>query len=245
MLGGMGPAATADFLARLARLTPATRDQDHVATLVYSDPSTPDRSDALVGRGPSPLPAMIRGVEFLSRAGCALIAIPCNTAHHWYDELAERSAVPVLHIVEAAVHRLRGYPDVRTVGLLSTDGTVRAGIYHDPLRRRGVTVLDLSDRGEASPVMRGIRALKAGKRDDARRELCAAGHQLAERGAQLLLVACTDVSAALPDVDSIAGRPLLDAADCLALASLDRLRSHHRPGRSEARDAPAHPPARR
>jgi aspartate racemase len=229
VLGGMGPVATADFLLRLARLTPAGRDQDHVPTIVYSDPQTPDRSDAILGVGPSPLPALRRGVEFLSRAGCALIAIPCNTAHYWYDELVARSAVPILHIADAAAGELTGAGG-RTVGILATDGTIRAGIYQTRLAACGLAAIDLTDLGgpdgEPNPVMRGIRAVKAGQDALARDTLRGAGQELVRRGATALVLACTDVSAALAGTSSLAGVPVLDAADCLARASLAKLGRH-------------------
>lgn len=223
VLGGMGPVATADFMLRLARLTPAARDQDHLPTVVYSDPQTPDRSDAILGRGPSPLPALLRGIEFLNRSGCALIAIPCNSAHHWYEQLAQRSAVPILHIADTAAQRLRATPEVRTVGVLATDGTIRSGIYQRQLAGAGIDSLDLAGLGDANPVMRGIRAMKAGQAEVARETLRTAGQQLAGLGAQALLVACTDVSAALAGVAELDGTPVLDASDCLAQASIDRL----------------------
>jgi aspartate racemase len=225
VLGGMGPAATADFLLRLARLTPAARDQDHLPTIVYSDPQTPDRSDAILGRGPSPLPALLRGIEFLNQAGCALIAIPCNSAHHWYEQMADHSTVPILHIADAAAGRLRHRPGVRTVGVLATDGTIRSGIYQPRLGAAGVATLELAGLGEANPVMRGIRAMKAGQEAVARETLRTAGQQLVGRGAQALVLACTDVSAALAGVTEIDATPVLDASDCLAQASLDRLHS--------------------
>lgn len=219
VLGGMGPAATADFLQRLAHLTPAERDQDHLPTIVYSDPRTPDRSDAILGTGPSPLPAMQRGIEFLDASGCALVAVPCNTAHYWYDALAAHSRAPVLHIADATVAALprqgRG-----TVGLIATDGTVRAGIYHGRFAAHGVDTVDLADLGDASPVMRGIRQVKAGDVAAAREELHAAGARLVDRGAQTLVVGCTDASFALRTTDAVAGAPLVDAADCLARASI-------------------------
>jgi aspartate racemase len=226
VLGGMGPAATADFLLRLARLTRAERDQDHVPTIVYSDPRTPDRSDAILGRGPDPLPAMLRGIEFLERAGCALIAIPCNTAHHWYDDLARRSSVPILHIADAAARQLRSLPTSRKVGILATDGTLRSGIYQARLDAAGFATVDLTDLGDGNPVMRGIRAMKAGQDAAAREALTAGGRTLVQRDAGALLIACTDVSAAMVDVTSLSGVPVLDASTCLALASLAKLGKH-------------------
>ncbi|RVA08519.1 aspartate/glutamate racemase family protein, partial [Mesorhizobium sp. M7D.F.Ca.US.004.03.1.1] len=78
ILGGMGPLATVDFLAKVISATPASIDQDHIPTLVYSASRTPDRSAGILGIGQSPLAALIEGVKLLERGGAALIAIPCN-----------------------------------------------------------------------------------------------------------------------------------------------------------------------
>lgn len=224
VLGGMGPDATTDFLARLARLTPAASDQDHVPTLVYADPSTPDRSDAILGGGPSPLPAMLRGVEFLSDAGCAVIAIPCNSAHFWYDDLAAVSSVPVPHIVDATAEQLgRLRAGSRVVGLMATDGTSRSGVYHHRLAQLGIIAVDLTDLGDPSPMMRGIRSFKAGDHAAGRDQLLAGGQELIRRGAEALIFGCTDISAALAETSAVDGVPVVHASECLARVSLDRL----------------------
>lgn len=223
ILGGMGPVATADFLLRLARLTPAGRDQDHLPTIVYSDPATPDRSDAILGQGPSPLPALLQGTGFLNQAGCALIAIPCNSAHHWYDALCERSSAPIVHIADATAAEILDRSDVRTIGILATDGAIRSGMYASRLEASGVATVDLRDLGDASPAMRGIRAMKAGDQPAARDALRRAADILVRRGAQALVLGCTDVSAALSGGEPVGGVPVFDAADCLARACIKGL----------------------
>src|SRR5688572_33509583 len=88
VLGGMGPLATVDFLAKLIEETGAERDEDHVPVVVYSVPQIPSRPAAILHGGASPLPAMLEGVRTLERAGATAIAIACNTAHYWHDALA-------------------------------------------------------------------------------------------------------------------------------------------------------------
>ena len=102
VLGGMGPLAGIDFLAKLIAATPADRDQDHVPVILYSVPQISCRVEAVLGSGPSPLPAMAAGLDVLAGAGAEAVAIACNTAHHWYDDLARTSRVPILHIADAA-----------------------------------------------------------------------------------------------------------------------------------------------
>ena len=224
VLGGMGPAATADFLARLARLTPADRDQDHIPTIVYSDPSTPDRSDSMLGNGPSPLPALVRGIEFLSAAGCSLIAIPCNGAHYWYDELAEVSTAPIANIIDATAERIAGLGgDTREVGIMATEGVCVSGLFRSRLEQRRLRAIDLTDLGDENPVTRGIKLAKAGRIAEAGQLLRLGAETLVERGAQVLIFGCTDISMALPAADTMHGVPVLDASDCLASSCISRL----------------------
>ena len=61
VLGGMGPAATADFYHKLIQATPAKTDQDHLKVLIFSNPHIPDRTAAIRGDGPDPLPDLIAG----------------------------------------------------------------------------------------------------------------------------------------------------------------------------------------
>ena len=225
VLGGMGPAATADFLDKLAAATPASRDQEHIATLVYSDPTTPDRSDAMVAGGADPLPALVHGIEFLCSAGVSAIAIPCNSAHFWYDQMQAAASVPILHIVDAVADQVRGSgADITRLGLMSTDGTARSGIYRR-LGDHGYDLMDLTDLGESSPVTAGIRQVKAGDLEGARDTLTRAAEALIERGAQGIVYGCTDISAVLGPAPDGVMVPVWDSATALAVTSVEYIRS--------------------
>lgn len=109
VLGGTGPAATAYFLQRLVERTEARCDQDHVRTLAFNDTAIPDRTAFLLGRSDrSPLEALIEDGRLLEACGCDLLALPCNTAHGFFDELQGALGIPVVHMVrETARRRIR------------------------------------------------------------------------------------------------------------------------------------------
>ena len=136
VLGGMGPLATADFMEQLTRLTPALSDQDHYRTLVFSNPRVPDRSQAILGRGASPLPDMLEGIALLERNGVDVIVIPCNTAHYWLSELEAATHIPILSIFEAVRRDLAHLGIISgAVGILGTHGTIKSGHLSAPSRR--------------------------------------------------------------------------------------------------------------
>ncbi|MBO5645779.1 MAG: aspartate/glutamate racemase family protein, partial [Clostridia bacterium] len=99
---------------------------------------TPDRTDFILGRSENdPVPVMVEEVCRLAAGGADLIAIPCNTAHFFYERVAESSPIPILNIIErtAAFCRFCGYA---RVGVLATEGTVRSNAYKEALARYGV-----------------------------------------------------------------------------------------------------------
>ncbi|MCE2646381.1 MAG: aspartate/glutamate racemase family protein [Burkholderiaceae bacterium] len=87
--------------------TPAERDQEHIPLIVRFCPEVPDRAAALAGAGPSPQPALVAAAVELAAAGAQALAIPCNTAHYWYDALCAAVPIPILHIVDAALAELQ------------------------------------------------------------------------------------------------------------------------------------------
>ncbi|MGI9498397.1 MAG: aspartate/glutamate racemase family protein, partial [Geminicoccaceae bacterium] len=139
VLGGMGPAATVDFMGKLVRLTSATADQDHIPLVVMSDPRIPDRvAPILDGRGASPAAAMVERAEALERAGAAALAIPCHTAHYWAFEVQAAVSLPLLHIVDAVLADLeRRQATKGSIGLLATAATLKAGLYQSKLEKAG------------------------------------------------------------------------------------------------------------
>lgn len=210
VLGGMGPLATADFLAKLAHATLVTRDQDHFPVTVDSTPQIPDRVAALEGRGDDPLPALVAVAARLHAAGCALIAMPCNTAHLWYDRLAAQTALPIMHIADAVDAELGS---ARRVGLLGTTATIRHRLF--PARLGETREWLQPDSFELEYyLMPGIAAVKAGDLARGRELLGEAAKRLAMRGADVLVLGCTEIPLVLEpgDVDV----PLVDATRALA-----------------------------
>lgn len=220
ILGGMGPLATADLYRKIIELTPAGRDQDHIPVVIYADPRVPDRTDALLHGGDDPVPWLVRGARALDALGADFIVIPCNTAHAFIADVQSRIDPPILGMIDAAADEIRAsWPDAGVVGLLATSGTIAAELYQRALLARGVDVIVPDDDVQERCVMPAIRAVKAGQPiADATALLVEASSHLAERGADVLLAACTEIPVALqqPDVET----PLLDATLALARAAV-------------------------
>ncbi|GAA2804337.1 aspartate/glutamate racemase family protein [Saccharopolyspora taberi] len=222
VLGGMGPAATADFYAKLIRATPADTDQEHLRVIIWSDPTTPDRTRALLEGGTDPTPWLTYGARVLAAGGADVIAVPCNTAHAFLPAVIERVGVPLVHMIERTSRHLAALrPPVREVGLLATTGTVRAGLYGEWLAAAGVALLEPDAASQADEVMAAIRLIKAGRRDPGL--LASAARRLVERGAQAVIAGCTEVPLGLRADDLPV--PLVDPTQVLAEAVIAHARA--------------------
>jgi len=217
ILGGMGPAATVDLLQKIIDATPATRDQDHVPTVVWNVPQIPERLAAMRGEGPSPLPGMIEGARALESAGCEALAVACNTAHHWADELRAAVRIPLLHIAEVAVEALsERSPRPDTVGLLATRGTLQSGFYQRALEERGFRVQWPDDREQAEGIDASIRQVKVNRASEGRPLFEGVAQAMLDRGCGVLVLACTELPLLLPG-GSMA-RHCIDTNETLARA---------------------------
>jgi aspartate racemase len=215
VLGGMGPAATIDFMAKIVMLTPAARDQEHVPLLVHDVPQIPDRSSAIAAGSDAPFLPMLAGLMQLARGGAELIAIPCNTAHHWHERLARSCNVPLLHIADAVVEMLGDTGPDETVALLATSGTVRAGLYQSRFAAKHRDLV-LPEADTQALVDAAIAAVKGGDAEAGRTLAEATAERLLEAGAGRLLLACTELPIAFAG-SRHAGRTI-DATEALARA---------------------------
>jgi aspartate racemase len=218
VLGGMGPLASAQFMVRLTQLTPATRDQDHIPAVLWSDPRVPDRTAGHFQGGHDPLPWLLRGIEALWRAGCGAIAIPCNTAHGWYEQMAA-VGVPILHIVDAAAAELQRIHIGGRIGLMGTQATLAMRLYQDRLGSLGWDCV-VPDQDEMERLVTpAIALVKANLVSDAYAPLAEAAEKLAACGARAVVLGCTEIPLGLQAGPPIAV-PVVDTIDALARAAI-------------------------
>jgi aspartate racemase len=217
VLGGMGPLATADFMAKIVAVTPAESDQDHVPVVVSSIPQVPDRTRAFRGEGASPLPAMIASGMRLKQAGAGLVVVPCNTAHLWFDELHEAIGLPMIHMVDAAIEEASALAGkAGRIGLMATDATLASGLYvnRGAPAARPIHWLLPTAREMLEGVMPGIEAVKSGDLESARALLVSVAQSLKSRGATAVILGCTEIPVVLND--QVSPLPVVDATAALA-----------------------------
>lgn len=217
ILGGMGPLATNAFFSALLEATEAERDQDHVHILIDSDPTIPDRTDYLLRDGEDPRPAMVRAAQRLAAGGSDLLVMPCNTAHVFLRDVQSQTSVPFLDWIKVAVEAVLRH-DPRTVGILGTSATVALGVYPPAFARFGVETItpDVPDQAAVQQIIRAIKMSTATEGD--RAELFRVGARLVDQGADVLLLACTELPILVSAADHGWPCPTVDPAAAVARA---------------------------
>lgn len=193
ILGGLGPMATVYFYDMLVRHTKAACDQDHLDVIINSRASTPDRTSYILGQSTeNPFDIMARDAQRLVTFGADVLAIPCNTAHYFYDRLNETISVPILNMVEETVleAKERG---CRRVGILATSGTVQTGTYSRMCERHGLEFV-CPDETHQQDLMNIIYGdIKQGKQPDMAR-FFAVADSLKRQGCTRVILGCTELS---------------------------------------------------
>ena len=211
VLGGMGPDATVDFMAKVIALTPADKDQDHIHMIVDQNPKVPNRQDAILADGEDPGPVMAEMAQRLETAGADFLVVPCNSAFGFAGAVAGAVSIPLVSIVDVTVEACDG---ISTVGLLATDGCLQSHVYQDAFSAAGITA-ELPDKDELADLMALLNSIKAGYRGESiARDMGALAAALVARGAQAIIAGCTEIPLVLDD--HALDVPLISSTDVLA-----------------------------
>jgi aspartate racemase len=87
------------------------------------------------------------GAEFerLHKAGADVGALTANTAHIVFDELQQRSPIPLISMIEATCEEVRAR-GLKSVGLFGTRYTMQAPFYPNVFSRAGVKLVIPNDQ---------------------------------------------------------------------------------------------------
>ncbi len=215
VLGGMGPEATVDFMARVIAHTDADCDQDHVRMLVDHNPHVPNRQDAILHGGEDPGPLLAAMAAGLEAGGADFLVIPCNTAYVYQDAILAATHIPLISIIGVSIAAAQERaPGAERIGLLATDGCLQSGIYQAGLEEVGLE-MELPSESELGELMELIKTIKGGKHTEkTARGMAALAEALASRGAGAIIAGCTEIPLVLGN-DAVSV-PLVSSTDALA-----------------------------
>jgi aspartate racemase len=194
VMGGMGPEATVDFMAKVVALTASGRDQDHVHMIVDQDPSVPNRRDAIGGDGTEVTKRLAAMAKRLEEAGADFLVLVCNTAHVMLDGVHKARRIPFVSIIDESIAEIdRRCASAKIVGIMATDGCLDTGIYQRAVEASGRTSLVPDVAGKAR-LMSLIDTIKAGdKGAEVSAGMKSVAQSLVDSGAEVIVGGCTEI----------------------------------------------------
>ncbi|BCB39838.1 aspartate racemase [Bacillus cereus] len=208
ILAGMGPKSTGPFVdtvvAECQTIYGAKHDMDFPHMMIYSCP-TPFYMDRPIDHE-AMKKTIIEGAQKLESTGAGFIAMSCNTAHLYFEELQQSLSIPILNIVDET---LKAIPETaKRVALLATEATVQAGIYQDGIAKRNIEYIHHETWQEM--INQIITWIKSGEVEEARKLWNALVLQLRDE-VDTAIIACTDLNV-------VASEDFVDSSQCLAKA---------------------------
>ncbi len=214
VLGGFGPETTAEFYVSVVNKNRSVNDS-HPNMVIHNSPVPFDLEEDAVKNANNLekfLPILADSVRTIEDK-VDFIVLPCNTLHIFIEDLRKTSKKPVISIIEeiAAEAKKR---KLNKVGLLATLKTFREKIYDTALDKNGITVVKPSeiDMARLSQIIHLI--LTGVKSDGLKTELLVMVDDLKRKGAEEIILGCTDLQLLLKQEDS--PLPLMDTMDVLA-----------------------------
>lgn len=232
IMGGMGPLAHLEFEQRLIQKNLErgnSSDQDHPVWLLVNASNIPDRTKSIVGETADCVPWLLHYGHLLERSGVDFILVTCNTAHAFYDRVQPQLNVPWIHLMEQTVQFIRvAHPQVRRVGVLATDGTLRTELYTRSLTQTGlIPIVPMLGSGVQLQIMQsiyhpnwGIKNAGIWISEQAIQALQQSIEWLQQQGAELVIAGCTELSVALTRMETVP-LPWVDPLEVAASLTLD------------------------
>jgi len=225
ILGGMGPEATAYFFELLLKKTAAACDQEHIPILIWNNPKIPPRTDAILHKGGSPLPLLLKGIRILEEGGAGLIVMPCITAHYYAPKLEARAKVPFVNLLDESLGYAQKYfPGIKRAGLIASSGTVASRLVDKTFEKAGIEVISPgpAEQKRIQNAIFGKKGIKAGHTTGPAKEtIIAMARFLTGRGAEAIIAGCTEIPLVLEPKDISV--PLIEpmkigASTCIQMA---------------------------
>ncbi|MCL2052301.1 MAG: amino acid racemase [Lachnospiraceae bacterium] len=192
IIGGLGPMATAHFLALITKMSNAAKDQDHIEILLHSRPQIPDRSAFIAGKSDlSPEMDLVNIGKKLAQDGAEILAIPCFTAHYFMEAIRKAAGIPVIDAIDETVSYLKEL-GIKSAGILATDGTIQKQLYQDKLNKAGIDALipAAKEQKQVADLIYGIKSGHSVNVDN----FAEISQLLFNEGAEIILLGCSELS---------------------------------------------------
>ncbi len=196
ILGGMGTQAGLDFCNKLAKLYRGKIDQNYPLFLLYNKSNVPDRPKNIKSYD-KVLKSLMNGCKFLEKNKCKFIVIPCNTAHHWFEDLQKKINIPIISMPkEVFLFAKKNCKINAKIGILATEGTLKTKVYAKYFERK-FSLTAPNHSLQKRSVNKCIRLVKMGKIKEAERTIKPAVNYLMKKNCKKIILGCTELPIAI------------------------------------------------
>jgi aspartate racemase len=195
MIGGLSPEATIEYYKIITRLyRERSPDGDYPYMMIYSMNIHDFFGMMELKQWDRIVDWFVSGIEVLSRSGADFAFISANTPHVVFDEVNERSAVPLISIIEETLKVTAGL-NIKKVGLFGTKFTMQSDFYQKAFSREGMEVIVPGEEEQLFIHKKLVEEICLGHIvEQTRRELLSIVKRMAaEHSIEGLVLGCTEL----------------------------------------------------
>ncbi|HLC52300.1 MAG TPA: amino acid racemase [Candidatus Nanoarchaeia archaeon] len=221
IVGGLGTETSCSFCFSInRRMKSRHKIQPHL--IMDNIPISDDEFHKIANgeQSESVLELLKDSVKRLNRINSNLIAIPCNTVHVFIDQLRRISKVPILSIIEETSKKCI-QKSFRKVAVLGSTTTIKTELYPKELQKHSVEVVKINEREQKTVTDIIIRIINSESSDQDKNNLLKVIKSLKERGAEAIILGCTDLFLLIKPEDSVL--PVIDSTKVLEEAVISKL----------------------
>ena len=196
ILGGMGTRAGLDFCNKLAKLNVGKTDQNYHLFILYNKSNIPKRPENL-NRYNYVLKSLVKGCNLLKKNKCKFIVMPCNTAHHWHEDLQKKIKIPIISMPkEVYLHTKKTCKNNSKIGILCTEATLKTKVYSKYFDKY-FNLVSPTKSLQLNSVNKAIRLVKTGKVKEAEKAIKPAVNHLIKIKCKKIILGCTELPIAI------------------------------------------------
>ncbi len=220
ILGGSGPAASADIYSKIIKLSQkihgATEDTDFPKFIMYNFPIA--GFNELGFKSPNLVKKqLVDGVKGLEKFGSDAIIIACNTLHYFYNEASRAVKIPIINIISETV-KLVLKNKLKTVGVLNSRDGKKFKIYENELKKYKIKCLQVTNEEQKIINKTILKVMSGAYTETDKKDIRRVIKRLSAGGAEGVIVGCTELSMVISQSDTPI--KLFDSADVIAQLAL-------------------------
>ncbi|HPI37481.1 MAG TPA: amino acid racemase [Ignavibacteriaceae bacterium] len=150
ILGGMGTFSGLYFqnlFFEVCTKNGASGDQNYPEWVYLNASLAPDRTAAINKKGDSPVPYLVSQLKKMESIGVEIVVVTCNTAHAFFKEIKQEVSLPWIHLpYETVIEVMK--KQIKSIGIVGTEGTRYSGIYRNALQKAGVEVIEPDEESQ-------------------------------------------------------------------------------------------------